>query len=114
MREDKTLIDDLMKLGENALGNLLGARHEFGAQARTGLEGLTRRLDLVTRAEFDAAFAMLAKARTMQEDMNERISAIETILNLSSAPKATAKKKNVAKVNLPIVKQHNLRKRLRS
>jgi len=84
MRDNKTLIEDLTALSGNILGNLLGARHEMKAQAKQHLDSLTRHLDLVSRSEFDAAFAMLSKARTMQEELNERLARIEQKLNLSS------------------------------
>jgi BMFP domain-containing protein YqiC len=84
MRDNRKLIDDMLALSGNILGNLLGARHEMKAQAKQRLDSLTRQLDLVTRREFDAAFAMLAKARTMQEELAERLTAVEAKLNLSS------------------------------
>ncbi|HUY67864.1 MAG TPA: accessory factor UbiK family protein [Alphaproteobacteria bacterium] len=77
MRESQTLLDDLAALGGNILGNLLGARHEARAQAKERLAGLLRHFDLVTREEFEAAFAMLAKARAMQEELQERLDALE-------------------------------------
>lgn len=108
MRENQTLVEDLMVLGGNILGNLLGARHELSAQARQRMDELARRLALVSRGEFDAAFAMLAKARTMQEELHERLSVIETKLNLSSAKRTP----HTAKVNLPSVKRkHRSKKR---
>ncbi len=107
MRENKKLIDDVMALGGNLLGNLLGARHEVRAQASQRMESLAERLNLVSRSEFDAAFAMLAKARAMQDDLADRLDVIEAKLNLSSA----SKKKNAAKSRLPSVKEGNRRKK---
>ena len=40
MRENQKLIDDVMTLGGNLLGNLLGARHEVRAQAGQRMESL--------------------------------------------------------------------------
>jgi BMFP domain-containing protein YqiC len=88
---NETLIDDVMTLGGNLLGNVLGARGELKAQARQRLDTLARRLDLVSREEFDAAFAMLAKARLMQDELSERLSAIEARLKMPRA-KSAAKK----------------------
>ncbi|HEU0118777.1 MAG TPA: accessory factor UbiK family protein [Alphaproteobacteria bacterium] len=100
MRKNQTLIEDMVSLGGAVLGNLAGARHEFRAQAKQHLGGLAQQLDLVSRAEFDAAFAMLAKARAMQEDLNDRLSEIEAHLNLSRKNKT----KSATKLNLPSVK----------
>ena len=107
MRENQKLVDDLMALGGNILGNLLGARHEIGAQARERMDSLSQRLNLVSRNEFEAAFAMLSKARAIQEDLNERLTRIETKLNLST----TVKSKKAAKKRLPSVNQGNQKRK---
>lgn len=107
MRENQKLIDDVLALGGNLVGNLLGARHEVRAQAGQRIESLLQRFNLVSRSEFDAAFAMLAKARAMQDDLHERLEAIEAHLDLSSV----SKKKNAKKQHLPFVKKGNRSKR---
>lgn len=101
------LIDDLLTLGGSLFGNLAEARHDIKAQAKTGVENLVRKLNLVSRDEFDAAFAMLSKARLMQDDLQERIARIEAKLGLSSSPK----NKKAAKPSLPILKQGKNNKR---
>lgn len=101
MSKSAPLIDDLLTLGGSLFGNLAEARHEFKAQAKTHVDGLARRLDLVSREEFDTAFAMLSKARAMQDDLQERLERIEAKLNLSRP----AKKKSAVKRSLPSVKQ---------
>ncbi len=131
MRENQTLIEDMVTLGGNILGNLMGTRHEFKAQAKQRMDSIVRQLDLVGRNEFDAAFAMLAKARTMQEELQERLAAIEAHLNLPVYAAAqlrrpghkhaearlgegvsSAKKvKTKTKLNLPSVKKGNRRKK---
>ena len=97
---NKSLMEDMLSLGSGILSNLVEARHEVKAQARQRAGSLARNLDLVSREEFDAAFAMLANARNVQEDIITRLSRIEAHLNLSSA-KQTVKTK---KKNLPSVK----------
>src|SRR5437868_1093894 len=95
----ETMIEDLMTLGGNLLGNVLGARGEMKAQARQRIDILARKLALVTRDEFDAAFAMLAKARAMQEELADRLMAIEAKLKMSkaAAKKSSAKQKRSVK-----------------
>lgn len=107
MRENQTLIEDMVTLGGNILGNLMGTRHEMKAQAKQRMNAIVRQLDLVSRGEFDAAFAMLTKARNIQEELLERLAAIEAQLNLSSRKKA----KTATKLNLPSVKKGNRRKK---
>ena len=89
----KLPLEDLLSFFGNALDNLADARHEIKAHAKNRAADLARELDLVGRDEFDAAFAMLAKARAMQEDLAARVSKIESILNLSSAKKTVKTKK---------------------
>jgi BMFP domain-containing protein YqiC len=94
MPVDKSLIDDLMKVGENALGTLFGARHEAASQARAIQERIVEKMELVSRREFDAAFAMLAKLRDEQEAILERLDALEAKLAQSSGARATKNKKS--------------------
>ncbi|MFA4995496.1 MAG: accessory factor UbiK family protein [Bdellovibrionales bacterium] len=96
----QNLIEDLLTLASDALEHIAGARHELKAHAKSHVERLAGDLDLVNREEFDAAFAMLAKARMKQEDLEKRVFAIESILNLSSGKKTVKTKKT----NLPSVK----------
>lgn len=93
---NKSFLDDLLTLGADALGNLGEARKGFKTEAKKRASGFLRDCDLVGRDEFDAAFAMLAKARNIQEDLAERIARIEKHLNLSSAKKTVkTEKKNL-------------------
>ena len=96
MIENRKLIDDLISLSGNVLGNLLGARHEMKAQARERFDHLAKQLNLVSRGEFDAAFAMLAKARMMQEELIERLQAIETKIGVPSARQSKSAKRSAS------------------
>ena len=87
---NKSFAEDMLTLGSGVLNNLIEARHELKAQAKGRVSSFARELDLVSREEFDAAFAMLAKARNAQEDLASRLAKIEEKLNLSS-PKKTVK-----------------------
>ena len=107
MPDNRTLIEDMVSLSGNVLGNLLGARHEMRAQAKQRIDSLARHLDLVSRDEFGAAFAMLAKARAKQDELDERLTAIEAKLNLSSRSGI----KPQAKRRLPSFKKSNNRQK---
>jgi BMFP domain-containing protein YqiC len=107
---NKTFVEDMLTLGSGVLSNLSEARHELKAQAKQRAGSIARELDLVSRDEFDAAFAMLAKARNMQEDLADRLSLIEAHLNLSSAKAGAKKKVKDKKSNLPSVKTKKARR----
>ncbi len=100
MTEVKNYLDDLLAIGGNLFEGLKGARHEIKAQAQNGAEKLVRRLDLVSREEFEVVRDMIAKARLMQEDLHKRLGAIEAKLGLKTA--STKVKKTRA--SLPSVK----------
>ena len=102
---DNPMLEDVMALGGNLLSNIFGARHELRAQAKARFGGLSQQLGLVSREEFDAAFAMLAKARDRQEELAARLATIEAKLNLSSAKTPVKTKKS----NLPSVKNSDRR-----
>jgi BMFP domain-containing protein YqiC len=84
---------DLLKLGETALSALLGAAKEVHAHSGAGKDTLIRKLDLVTREEFDAAFDMIKKARAIQGDLEKRVTALEKQISKSSTTKQLAKKR---------------------
>jgi len=107
---NKTLIEDMLTLGGGVLNNIAEARHELKAQAKQRAESVARALDLVTREEFDAAFAMLAKARNMQEEIAARLSRIESHLNLAKGKTGGKKPVKTQKGNLPSVKTSPSRK----
>ncbi len=107
MSKSAPLLDDILSIGGSLFGNLIEARHELKSQAKTHVESIARKLDLVSREEFDAAFAMLAKARLVQEDLHERLLRIEKQMNLSSV----STKKSAKKSSLLSVKQGKNSKR---
>ena len=87
---------DLLKMGEMAFSVLLGAGSALGAKAAESRDTIVRKLDLVTREEFDVAFAMIKKARTIQVDLDARVARLEKELKLST-PRAASPKKQIRK-----------------
>ncbi len=90
-------LDDLLKLGESALSALLRGAEAVGIELESKRDILVRKLDLVTRDEFDAAFAMIKKARRIQESLDKRLTAIEKNNKKSSPQKRPAKKQKSKK-----------------
>lgn len=101
-------IEDLLNVGGDVLHHLAEARHALKSHVKGGAEHVARKLDLVSREEFDVAFAMLKKARARQEEIESRLNRIESILNLSSDSKVVKTKKQ----NLPSVKTKKKRRKV--
>ena len=89
MQTENPLLDDLARMATGALGALTGIRGEVEARLRDQLERILARMDMVTREEFEAARAMAAKARLEQENLAQRLAALEARLaELEAAPPA--------------------------
>ena len=74
---DSKLIDDLARIASGAVGTVAGMRDEVEAQLRQQIETVLRRLDLVSREEFEAVRELAAQARQEQEALAERVAALE-------------------------------------
>lgn len=96
-KTDSPTLSDFLKLGESALTVLLGAAKDAKSHTTEVRDSLVRKMDLVTRDEFDAAFAMIKKARKIQDEMHIRLTALEEKMTLSSPQKRVAKNKSKTK-----------------
>ncbi len=97
---NKNFVEDMILLAGGVVSNIKESRHELKSQVRQRASAMPRELDLVTREEFDTAFAMLAKARNAQEELAVRLVRIESCLGLTKDTKPVKNKKK----NLPSVK----------
>ena len=77
MQTRNRVLDDIAKVAGGAASVLTGVKEEIEALARARIERLLAAMDLVTRDEFEAVRAMLAKARAEQERLAARIDALE-------------------------------------
>ena len=80
MQSQNRFFDDLARVASGAVGALSGVRGEVEARLRDQLERLLAGMDLVTREEFEAVKAMVAKARDENESLRLRIEALEARL----------------------------------
>jgi BMFP domain-containing protein YqiC len=80
MQSQNRFFDDLARVASGALGTLSGVREEVEQRLREQLEKLLAGMDLVTREEFEAVRAMAAKARNEQEELKQRLAALEARL----------------------------------
>jgi len=99
MQTQNRLLDDLARVASGAIGIAAGMRGEIEARLREQFEKILLQMDLVGREEFDAVKAMAAKARSEQEDLAERLTALERRLKTKtdSSGKKTSPRKRSAK-----------------
>lgn len=68
---------ELFQLGEMALSALVGACRDLHDRKTDLGEMAARKLDLVTREEFDALMSMTKKIRATQDALEKRLAALE-------------------------------------
>ena len=89
MQTQNKLFDDLARVANGAVSTVVSMKDQIDALVRQRLERYLRTVDLVTREEFDVVKAMAAKARTENEALEARLSALEA----PTKPKAKSKPK---------------------
>ncbi len=77
MQTSNRLFDDFARMASGAMSAASGVRGEFESLVRRQLERVLERMELVGSDEFDAVKEMAAKARTEQEALAKRVSALE-------------------------------------
>jgi len=80
MQTQNRFFDDLARVAAGALGTLSGVKSEVEERMNEQLERALAGMDLVSRDEFEAVKAMAAKARSEQEDLANRLAALEAKL----------------------------------
>ena len=80
------MFDDLAGVASGAFSALAGLRAEVEAMARSQVESLVQRLDLVKREELDAALEVARRAREGQEALEARVAALEGRLAAAAQP----------------------------
>jgi BMFP domain-containing protein YqiC len=88
MQSQNRVLDDLARLAAGTMGALSGVRSEIEARLREQVERLFAGMNLVDRDEFEAVRAMVAKARTEQEELAARLAALEARLAAAGADAA--------------------------
>lgn len=77
MQTQNRFVDDLARLLSSAAGTLSGVRNEMESVFRQPLERLLASMDLVSHDTFDALRALAQATRTHQENLDQRLSALE-------------------------------------
>jgi BMFP domain-containing protein YqiC len=78
MQTQNRFFDDLARVAAGAMGTLSGMKSEVESRVREQFERVLAGMDLVSRDEFEAVKAMAAKARAEQEDLQKRVSELES------------------------------------
>ena len=87
MTANNRFFDDISKLMTNAMGVAQGAKDEAQTAFNGWIDRWLAERDFVTREEFEAVREMAIKARTEQEDLAERVAALEAKLAELTADK---------------------------
>ena len=80
MQSENPLVSDFVKMMNSAAGTFAGMTREARESAREKMKETIGGMDFVTREEFDAVKAMAAKAREENENLAERVAALEAKL----------------------------------
>jgi len=79
------LFDDLAGMAGGAFSVLAGLRQEVEAMARSQVEAMVQRLELVRREELDAALEVARRAREAAEALEARVASLEARLGIAAA-----------------------------
>jgi BMFP domain-containing protein YqiC len=92
------IFDDIAKVTSGAVSTLSGLKGEVENLVREQIERILINADMVPRDEFDVVKAMAVKARSKQEEIENRIQELEKKLKPQVSKKAKLPKKSVPKV----------------
>jgi len=74
---ERSVFDDMAGVAGGAMSLLVGLRREVEAMAKSAAESVIRRLDLVTREEFEVVREMAQRAREENERLASRLADLE-------------------------------------
>jgi BMFP domain-containing protein YqiC len=94
------IFDELAKVLTSAAGAAQGVRNEFETMLGTQAERILKDLDMVNREEFDAVREMASKAREENEQLKERLAALEEEI-AGSRPTKSPKRRSTTTVAGP-------------
>ena len=71
--------DDIAGVAGGAISIFAGMKEELAAMVKARVEEAMRRLDLVSREEFDAMAELARRAREQADALEQRVAALEKI-----------------------------------
>jgi len=77
MQKDSKIFEDFARMASGAAGGFMEMKREMEAMIAARVEYFLQKMNLVTKEEFDTVMGMLAKSREEQEQLKQRIEALE-------------------------------------
>lgn len=77
MKTAQSFFEDMTRLASGAAGTMAETRREVESYVQTQVEKLLKRMDMVTREEFETVRAMAAAAREENIALKARLDALE-------------------------------------
>lgn len=93
MTQKERLLGKLGKIGSQVFISATSLRQEIEQLSMERLERLSRRLNLVRRAEFESLQAMVKEMRTVQEEIRGRLTQLERAQGINSSLTRKASRK---------------------
>lgn len=78
MQKDNKFFEDMAKVASSAASTVMDMKHDFDAMVAARMEKLMQNMHLATKEECDALRDMVAKLRLEQEEMKQRLAALES------------------------------------
>lgn len=97
MQKDHKFFEDIARMASSAGGTFLEMKREMESMVAAQVEKLLRRMDIVTREDFNLVREMAVKARTEQEKLAARVEQLEKLLaekEGTKKPASSSKKPN--------------------
>ncbi|GAN79271.1 accessory factor UbiK family protein [Acidocella aminolytica] len=88
MTERPKFFDDIAGVAGGAISALAGLKDEVSSLVKARVEEAVRRLDLVSREEFDAMAELARRAREQAEALERRVEALEKVQTQQGGEKA--------------------------
>lgn len=92
-RDNLKFFDDLAKMATGALGSFGDVREQLKKLVKERVDHALSKMELVTREEFERVEAIAERARERQEDLEDRLRALEKSLKGKPAAKPAKGKK---------------------
>ena len=93
MQKNSKFFDDIARMASSAGGTFMEMKREIEANLGSQMEKMLKRMDVVTREDYNLVREMAIKARTEQEALAHRVAELEKAVGIkTSTKKQTAQK----------------------